>query len=103
MSDNAICDEVDFCAARVQQQQPQLAQNWSMQEVEKQCHQRRCMPQEQQQLLEQQQQLDIKRKFPSNVEMERNEENSLDNNSLHTLWGMCAVCNSCEYGKSLPA
>ncbi|XP_037817162.1 uncharacterized protein DDB_G0283357-like isoform X1 [Lucilia sericata] len=104
MSDNAICDEVDFCAARVQQQQPQLAQNWSMNEVEKQCHQRRCLPQEQQQLLvQQQQQLDIKRKFPSNVEMERSEENSLDSNSLHTLWGMCAVCNSCEYGKSLPA
>ncbi|KAM7347205.1 uncharacterized protein ACRADG_006853 isoform 2-T6 [Cochliomyia hominivorax] len=100
MPDNSISDEVDFCqidnAKREKQQQQQLAQNWSMQDVEKQCHLRHSMPQKQQ---------EIKRKYTTKLDIEqRHEDNSLDNTSLHTLWGMCAVCNSCgEYGKSMPA
>lgn len=104
VQDVSICDEVDFCKINALQQlhshnpsEQQLAQNWSMQEVEKQCHQRRCLPQQ-----HHQQQQEIITKFPSSVDIERNDDNSLDN-SLHTLWGMCAVCNSCEYGKSMPA
>lgn len=102
MPENSICDEVDFCKldkGKMGQQQQPLTQNWSMQEVEKQCHQRHCMPQQQMQQI----QHEIKGKYPSKAELERSEENSLDATSLHTLWGMCAVCNSCEYGKSMPA
>ena len=116
VSDPSVCDEVDFCKTNSLnsnlnydpsvessdvnglQQQQQLSQNWSMQEVQKQCHQRRYLPQ-----MPQQHQHELKRKFPNSVDIERTEENSLDNTSLHTLWGMCAACNSCEYGKSMPA
>uniref|UniRef100_A0A1I8P154 Uncharacterized protein n=1 Tax=Stomoxys calcitrans TaxID=35570 RepID=A0A1I8P154_STOCA len=83
VQDVSLCDEVDFCRATASAEQ--LSQFWSMQEVEKQCHQRR---------------------LPASAfqrsDLERTDDNSMDNSS-HTLWGMCAVCNSCDYGKSLPA
>ncbi|XP_058978908.1 uncharacterized protein LOC131802590 [Musca domestica] len=81
----SLSDEVDFCRATAPSAE-QLSQFWSMQEVEKQCHKRRLPP----------------RANFARVDMDRNEDSSLDKSS-HTLWGMCAVCNSCDYGKSLPA
>lgn len=80
----SLCDEVDSCIGKVDTEQ--LNQYWSMQAVEKQCHQRRLST----------------NTFERMVDIDRNDENSMDN-SAHTLWGMCAVCNSCDYGKSMPA
>ncbi|XP_061387548.1 uncharacterized protein LOC133322583 [Musca vetustissima] len=85
VQDASLCDEVDFCRATAASAE-QLSQFWSMQEVEKQCHKRRLPP----------------RATFARADLDRNEDSSLDNSS-HTLWGMCAVCNSCDYGKSLPA
>ncbi|XP_073828300.1 uncharacterized protein isoform X2 [Musca autumnalis] len=85
VQDASLCDEVDFCRTTAVSAE-QLSQFWSMQEVEKQCQQRRLPP----------------RSTFARVDLDRNEDSSLDNSS-HTLWGMCAVCNSCDYGKSLPA
>ncbi|XP_075158886.1 uncharacterized protein LOC142232068 [Haematobia irritans] len=84
VQDVSLCDEVDFCRSSATTEQ-QLSQFWSMQEVEKQCHQRRPPAS------------DFQR-----VDLERSDDNSMDNSS-HTLWGMCAVCNSSDYGMSLPA
>lgn len=82
VQDVSLCDEVDFCRSTASGEQ--INQFWSMQEVEKQCHQRRLPTAFQR------------------ADLERNDDSSMDNSS-HTLWGMCAVCNSCDYGKSLPA
>ncbi|XP_037936715.1 uncharacterized protein LOC119670511 [Teleopsis dalmanni] len=80
------CDEVDFCSGDLlhdeNSQCSALSQQWSMYEIGKQCRSKT-------------------HNVIGNPNRINNNENGVDINDAHTLWGMCAACNN-EY-RSIPA